>query len=76
MHLSLIKLTDIVIAPGAFPSGGCSPRATQTSFMAQCTEGKPRRMTVPAGGLPRHRALTDSLGVFEMDVEVSVHTGT
>ena len=31
-------------------------------------------MTVPVGGLPRHRALTDSLGVFEMDVEVSVRT--
>ena len=38
--------------------------------MAQCTEGRPRKITVPVGGLPRRRPLTDSLGVFEMDVEV------
>ena len=44
----------------------------QTSFMAQCAGGgRPRRITLPASGLPRSRALTDSLGVFEMDVEVS-----
>ena len=46
--------------------------ARQTSFMAQCAGGgRPRRITLPASGLPRSRALTDSLGVFEMDVEVS-----
>ena len=60
----------VIIAPGIIPSGGCLSRTTQTSFTAQCTEGQPQRITVPVEGLPRHRALTDSLGVFEMDVEV------
>ena len=44
--------------------------ARQTSYMAQCAGGgRPRTITLPASGLPRSRALTDSLGVFEMDVE-------